>query len=342
MSDVGTSCDEADNVGGHYYEDMSEDPWTTTYTSDSIGSAMPSFEVAEFTLDDAYPVSGRTIVVHAADGTRVACGVLEEGTYASIGAYPDYGASQSGVFGVYPGYDGDYVVSGSVQVSDQADGGILLRYEILSGPRCVGSGGCGIHIHEGTTCDVADDVGGHYYEGMSDDPWDTFVVADDDSTDHSGDIEMGDFTVSGDYPVAGRAVVLHDTDGTRIACALLKDIMGHVMITQDAANTIGVTGALMNGPLGGGTGGAHVHEGTSCDVADDVGGHYYEGMATDPWDTTLDFTTTGTTATGNFWVSGFTADANDDVNLLSVENRAFVIHNADGDRIGCGVLEEVA
>ena len=89
-------------------------------------------------------------------------------------------------------------------------------------------------------------------------------------------------------------------------------------------------------------GGFHIHSGTTCASADDVGGHYYEGMATDPWDTTLDFTTTGTTATGNFLVSGFTADANDDVNLLSVENRAFVIHNADGDRIGCGVLEEVA
>lgn len=74
----GTSCDVADDVGGHYYEGMSEDPWTTTYDSDSIGTAMPMFDVADFTLDGAYPVSGRAIVVHAEDGTRVACGVLQQ------------------------------------------------------------------------------------------------------------------------------------------------------------------------------------------------------------------------------------------------------------------------
>ena len=38
----------------------------------------------------------------------------------------------------------------------------------------------GLHIHSGFTCDDADGVGGHYYTGLSSDPWTTTYDSDAD------------------------------------------------------------------------------------------------------------------------------------------------------------------
>ena len=72
----GTTCASAGDGGGHYFEGMADDPWTTNYESDSVGSSTTSLSLDDFTLDGAYPVAGRAVVIHAADGTRIGCGVL--------------------------------------------------------------------------------------------------------------------------------------------------------------------------------------------------------------------------------------------------------------------------
>ena len=82
--------------------------------------------------------------------------------------------------------------------------------------------GCGIHIHSGTTC--AGDAGGHYYdEGTTtDDPWVGIryggygTVAGEDSDTTPG-VDTG--LLSSD--LEGRALIVHNFDGDRIACALL-------------------------------------------------------------------------------------------------------------------------
>ncbi|KAH8054480.1 hypothetical protein JL722_8828 [Aureococcus anophagefferens] len=358
----GTTCASADDVGGHYFEGMADDPWTTNYESDSVGVSQTSLSLDDFTLDGAYPVAGRAVVIHAADGTRIGCGVLEDAVYASIGPYPGYAMMQSATLGPYPGYDGDLAVAGSVMVM-QTDAGIELT-GTLGGLEASATGG--FHIHSGTTCASADDVGGHYFEGMADDPWTTNYDSDA-SGDASVSLALDNFTISGAYPVAGRAVVVHAEDGTRIACGLLDVISGHVMVAQ-AGGDIAVSGYVVvdqklyensgvssryvdgrgcyvrvDGRLSnleaGATGGFHVHAGTSCAnvtaAGDPVGGHYYEGdyVRDDPW-TVVEWTTSSSCGPdcdneGAAFEFAFG---------LETLGRAVVVHAADGTRVACGVL----
>ena len=64
------------SAGGHYFDGLSVDPWTTTYSSDGSGVAFVEMVVADFSLEGVRPVAGRTIVVHTSTGTRAACGVI--------------------------------------------------------------------------------------------------------------------------------------------------------------------------------------------------------------------------------------------------------------------------
>lgn len=75
---VGTTCDTADDVGGHYYNSTytnGSDPWSTTYWySDSEGNSSTTF-----VIDSGYMLSDNVdhaLVVHDND-TRVSCGVLK-------------------------------------------------------------------------------------------------------------------------------------------------------------------------------------------------------------------------------------------------------------------------
>merc|ERR1712139_499833 len=80
---------------------------------------------------------------------------------------------------------------------------------------------CGIHIHEGMTCDDAAAVGGHYYnkDSIVSDPWSpvTYTVKEDGTA--SGNIQS--IEIGEGQDIAGRALVVHDSTGARVACALL-------------------------------------------------------------------------------------------------------------------------
>merc|ERR1711884_244917 len=62
---AGRTCDDASGVGGHYFQGMSRDPWTTTYMSDANGAARISLTMSDFTLNSTHPVWGRAIVAHS-------------------------------------------------------------------------------------------------------------------------------------------------------------------------------------------------------------------------------------------------------------------------------------
>jgi hypothetical protein len=80
---TGMTCDAgSDEVGGHYYPDMVEDPWNSiTYTSNAMGQASLTLGLSNFSLTGTVrPVMGRALVVHLADGTRAACGLIVPAT----------------------------------------------------------------------------------------------------------------------------------------------------------------------------------------------------------------------------------------------------------------------
>jgi len=83
-------------------------------------------------------------------------------------------------------------------------------------------------------------------------------------------------------------------------------------------------------------GGIHIHAGTSCADAEKVGGHYWSAsLGEDTWKSTI-------------WKSDAQGEANGILTLKTgysyEENlsHALVVHNAEGARIACGVLQPSA
>jgi len=81
---------------------------------------------------------------------------------------------------------------------------------------------CGVHIHSGKTCENAAEVGGHYWErdALESDPWAPIIY----STADGSSVETLEFLntglTSGD--ILGRAMVVHDSTGARIACGIIE------------------------------------------------------------------------------------------------------------------------
>merc|ERR1711994_1177516 len=98
-----------------------------------------------------------------------------------------------GQFNRYPGYDGPLQVSGPIEITTvsgtetSASQTLSWSLEGLDTACQAGaaegiSNGCGIHVHSGTSCEDAADVGGHFFSAaLEADPWKPVVyVADPD------------------------------------------------------------------------------------------------------------------------------------------------------------------
>jgi Cu/Zn superoxide dismutase len=183
--------------------------------------------------------------------------------------------------GMYPDYAGSIMAMGTVAVQNTESGIKLIG--TLTGLETMTMGG--IHIHTGITCDDASLVGGHYYGGASVDPWLTTSYMTNAMGVASVELSLDDFSLGGDYPVAGRALVVHAANGDRIGCGVLMSTAGEVvslgvypgymgMYENTTTGTVIVTntddrasvGVSIMGTLAGlemgKTGGFHVHSGT--------------------------------------------------------------------------------
>lgn len=205
----GMTCADAASIGGHYYktDSINSDPWSPiVYSSDEQGHARGKTERVVIGFGES--IGGRALVVHDNTGARIACAEI-------------FDAPWDTTFIKYPGYKGDLHVAGTGGAAYFRDA-VWVWYD-LSGleAKCKSSGanGCGIHIHEGMTCTDADSIGGHYYntDSISSDPWSLIVYSSDKQGNAWGKTER--VVIGAGEDIAGRALVVHDSTGARIACA---------------------------------------------------------------------------------------------------------------------------
>ena len=321
----GRTCSVASQVGGHLYFGGS-DPWNAVrYTADAQGVAPIALNYPYLDYAD---VVGRALVVHAPNGTRVACGIITAPRQATV------------LFGRYPGYGGPLQVTGRLTVSKVGPSAIEI-YGELTGLQNSSTGGW--HVHTGCTCAVAAQVGGHLYYGATD-PWVPITY----TTDSAGAAAIYLYYPYLNYSdVLTRALVVHAPSGTRVGCGIItapcnaavipgpypggsysEVVTGMLTVAPTGTSAIEIQGVL--GGLGSGTsGGWHIHTGRTCSVASQVGGHLYYGSV-DPWNAIR----YSAAADGTAVISLHYAY----LNYSDVVGRALVIHAPSGARIACGLI----
>eukprot|EP00666_Eupelagonemidae_sp_cell4sb_P007068 gene7068-biopygen35174 len=241
------------------------------------------------------------MVIHDATGARIGCGVIAKSTTCDTHSptasptttAPTVGA-QSGCFSPYPGYSGSLHALGSFVVSTGAGGALTVDWTAAGlDPVCASApppgvgNACGIHIHSGTSCADASLVGGHYYAGLSSDPWSPIVYTAQADASSTGTVSVvSGYTLD---DVVGRAMVIHDATGARIGCGTIGgtpsgsfssypgysgalNVAGTFSVANGAGGALlldwevsGLDTACASTITGVGNAcGIHVHSGTSC------------------------------------------------------------------------------
>merc|ERR1719343_1729799 len=180
---------------------------------------------------------GKAMVVHAlASGARIACGIIGAETAIDFFAgqpdveveelvpYPGSGWTFGGLLPMHA----SLTIEGERGTSKTARQNLRWRMTGLD-PACAKGAadgvknGCGIHVHRGTSCKSADDVGGHYYsDALTADPWADVryaVESGDMGLEFSG-VRVKTGNSNGD--ITGRVIVVHDHTGSRIGCGVIK------------------------------------------------------------------------------------------------------------------------
>mmetsp|Transcript_41905 Transcript_41905/g.96135 ORF Transcript_41905/g.96135 Transcript_41905/m.96135 type:complete len:343 (+) Transcript_41905:68-1096(+) len=280
------------------------------------------------------------------------------------------GVLEASAFVPYPGYAGNLSVAGTVLLLDAVDGQMMFFHLTGVDTACTAptndANSCGVHIHEGMTCETASDIGGHYWSStfVADDPWATVVyaTATGESTTMGAGITVGTGVSNSDN--LGRAFVVHDSSGARVACATLAspaadsllaagfvpyagyagdyEVDGTVLImTEGDTQTMyyslsGVdTGCNSTPPNVANACGVHIHVGTNCSVA--AGGHNWntDTVTEDPW---LSVTYDASAGTG----LGFAQSVLTGLSASAVDAAVFVVHDSSGARIGCAEIEPLS
>jgi hypothetical protein len=216
-------CSDASLPGGHYFATGYADPWFTTW-SKTAGStvAKGSFTVGASGYDTLAENANHAVVLHAASGARVGCGLAGSGNSltATIGSYPDPTGPGSGV-------------SGTVTVTVSM--GLLHVSYSLAGLFSSDTSG-GLHIHSGYGDSVCSDPslpGGHYFATGYADPWYTTYTKAAGTTTAAGSFTVlasGYDTLAENYL---HAVVVHAGYGGRIGCGVLGGASATPFATGD-------------------------------------------------------------------------------------------------------------
>jgi len=367
-------CEDSAAQGGHYFTDpVMVDPWITAqYSSDAEGSTKFGAALEMGTID----LDGRAFVVHAEDGSRVGCGILEmvaaqdylvadmtslgdSSATGSVTALPVAGTDMI----CYMGYGSGLEPNLSAFYSSTA-----------AGPNCTATNGCGTHVHAGTSCESSETQMGHYYTGDSD-PW---AIVGYESTSADGTATFMDCISTGETFYEMKPFIIHADNGSRVACGLLgpggpniqpdepdEPIVVpsyeayHATITPIPGVDSPVSGTVVvftNTADGTTVGyGGHVTglqpglEASSCTATNGCGVHIHSGMGCEDSAAQGGHYFTDPVMVDPWITAQYSSDADGstkfaaalEMGTVDVEGRAFVVHAEDGSRVGCGILTKV-
>ena len=140
----------------------------------------------------------------------------------------------------------------------QADEGVLRVYGFLTGLRASTTGGW--HIHTGYECGTSAKQGDHYCpdgDTCNDDPWVGVTYTSDASGNAEIDERIAGFSLVDGMPVAGRTLVIHDSDAEgntpRIGCGIISPTTAQIAFIDTYPKYTGelsVKGLLALRPVG--------------------------------------------------------------------------------------------
>lgn len=278
-------------------------------------------------------------------------------------------------FSKYHDYEGPLNVQGEVWIGEVAEN-VQTVHASLTGvdPGCTGAqdgtgNKCGIHIHEGTNCAV--DTGPHHWQPKDKtDPWIPVTYSDPMGDDNS--VSVQDIVVNTEFNsngLSGRALVVHDVSGDRVACSLLEgvtlpsapelsvasfqkyfeenpddetelDVQGTVEVFTEKAGKgsqilkFKLTGAdaMCNETADTSVAnscGIHFHTGKNC--SENTGGHYFS-VSDDPW-LKISYRNADSNGVTIPVVTGYES-------LEDLDGRAVVVHAHSGKRVACGLMSK--
>jgi len=235
----GTSCDE-DALDQYWNKNkVSENPWEAVQydVQNYAGSEARSQSTAiNKIVTGTADVMGKVVVVHdaTAPGRRIACALIVEaepeservkvGSVVVADAWKKY----------FDNNKTNFTVTGSVSIMQfESRIGNTPGQELtwdLNGldPACNTnqsnqqsnhSNRCAIAIHAGTSCD--EDAKGHYWpkDKVTENPWTSLRYDADDKGDSQ--VVVAKKIVTGTANIVGKTIIVHDSSGRRVACALI-------------------------------------------------------------------------------------------------------------------------
>jgi len=135
-------------------------------------------------------------------------------------------------------------VAGSIQIcftKELSDTGATLTMLSVSGLEPNIRDGAGVHVHEGTSCDTSDTQGSHYFKNGVD-PWLPTIskvapTGANYSTEQAVSTTTFQFDMGYGYDNAvGKVVVVHASNGDRIACGVLGPV-SHTTLQLNSAES---------------------------------------------------------------------------------------------------------
>lgn len=210
-----------------------DNPWLDVhYTATPDGRAMGLVSIVTgLCIED---VIGHVLGIHDHAGNRIACSIIT----------PMPEVAHATGFVKYVGYEGKLTTAAGGAYPITSDGEYTkFTYDIIGadpmcqdGPREGVELSCGLHLHEGTSCE--EEAGDLYYEGKIN-PWPDVgyttlggeectadsVVSDPSSCYLTGELESVKTHLRLEE-VTGKVLILHDHEGTPYACATVEHDIG--------------------------------------------------------------------------------------------------------------------